>query len=197
MNNYGLDVNYFTEKLSLLIRDMDRYTPAEMARALARLSVAADPAVINEPEFSRHNQELVRIGNLLKTQDNRGTADPVFVVFSKQEIVVDEKYDHDRVIWVDEEGGEVTGLKAERLERLHKGYRDIDEDKYRRIAVKAIDQFETACFTEQGCKDYLKVNGHNLCSPYIYAHSFFRNSEMLELRKLMSELAKQSKLEAV
>lgn len=190
MNEYGLDVNYFSEKLNLILRDASRYTPAEMARALARLSVTAESTVIYEDEFYKPNQTLARIGDLLKTQDNRCTADPVFVVFSKQEIVVDEGYDYDRIILVDDEGDEIEGLKAERLERLHEGYRDIDEDKYRRLAVKAIDQFETACFTEQGCKDFLKIQGHNLKRPFIYAHSFWCNQEMLDLRNLMLNAAK-------
>ncbi len=116
MNEYGLDVNYFSEKLNLILRDASRYTPAEMARALARLSVTAESTVIYEDEFYKPNQTLARIGDLLKTQDNRCTADPVFVVFSKQEIVVDEGYDYDRIIWVDDEGDEIEGLKAERLE---------------------------------------------------------------------------------
>lgn len=30
MNEYGLDVNYFSEKLNLILRDASRYTPAEI-----------------------------------------------------------------------------------------------------------------------------------------------------------------------
>ena len=51
MNEYGLDVNYFSEKLALIIIGASRYTPAEMARALARLSFAADEEVMKEKEF--------------------------------------------------------------------------------------------------------------------------------------------------
>ena len=58
MNEYGLDVNYFSEKLNFILRDASRYTPAEMARELARLSVTADEAVIQENEFSRYLKSL-------------------------------------------------------------------------------------------------------------------------------------------
>lgn len=51
-NEYGLDVDYFQKKLKLIVRDADRYTPDEMARELARLSVTADKKVINEKEFT-------------------------------------------------------------------------------------------------------------------------------------------------
>lgn len=47
------------------------------------------------------------------------------------------------------------------------------------------DEFVTVCFTYQGCKDYLAVNGHNLNQPFIYVHSLFRNSEMLSIREFL------------
>ena len=52
-NEYGLDVGYFECKLSLVLRDISRYEPHELARELARLSVTADGDVLSEPEFSR------------------------------------------------------------------------------------------------------------------------------------------------
>lgn len=52
-NEYGLDVDYFKKKLKLVVRDADRYTPDEMARELARLSVAADKKVLKEKEFNK------------------------------------------------------------------------------------------------------------------------------------------------
>jgi hypothetical protein len=47
-NEYGLDVNYFKGKLKLIVRDLDRYTPAELFRELSRLSLtASDQADMN------------------------------------------------------------------------------------------------------------------------------------------------------
>jgi len=44
-NEYGLDVSYFEGKLNLVVRDISRYTPAELFRELSRLSLtAADQA---------------------------------------------------------------------------------------------------------------------------------------------------------
>lgn len=53
MNEYGLDAEYFAEKLKLILRDISRYTPAEMARELARMSVTADESVLGEDEFKQ------------------------------------------------------------------------------------------------------------------------------------------------
>jgi hypothetical protein len=52
-NEYGLDVSYFAGKLEMIQRDLSRYTPDELARALARLSATADSDVLSEPEFCR------------------------------------------------------------------------------------------------------------------------------------------------
>lgn len=41
-NRFGLDTDYFEEKLSITLRDIDNYTPEEMARALTRLGITAD-----------------------------------------------------------------------------------------------------------------------------------------------------------
>jgi hypothetical protein len=37
-NRYGLDANYFREKLTLIARDADSFTPYEMYLALTRLA---------------------------------------------------------------------------------------------------------------------------------------------------------------
>ena len=41
-NRYGLDVRYFRANLSIILRDINNYTPSEMSRALARLSRVAE-----------------------------------------------------------------------------------------------------------------------------------------------------------
>lgn len=125
--------------------------------------------------------EFARIGENLRTQDNRITSHPVFVVFQKEEMVVSEEFDHDRIAWVWECGdGEVEDRTARRLEALHQGCRDTRG--YSRYAMKSIKRFVTACFTEDGCKDYLRQNGHNLNEPFIYAHSAYRNDEWQVIR---------------
>ena len=127
---------------------------------------------------------LQRMQLSLNTQDGRGTADPFYCVFSKREIVVDGEYDHDRVVWWNSER---YGEACERTER----WLNYREDSCRstgpwvKIAVKEVDEFVTACFTEQGCKDFLEIQGHNLRKPFIYATSLYRNREMIALREAL------------
>lgn len=150
------------------------------------------------------NTEILHeVGQRIATQDNRITDQPMFVVFQKREIVVDEDYDHDRIVWVDDEGNEADEETARQLNWMRDdvdGHHllddeivlgDEDQEEWRRLAVKEIDEFVTACFTEQGCKDFLEIQGHNLRRPFIYAAGSFRNREYQQLRNLMLELAKE------
>lgn len=125
------------------------------------------------------------IGENIRTQDNRITSDPMFCVYQKSEIVVDADYDYDRIVWVDEDGNEANKRQSRRLELLHENFREPPE-KWRRVAVKDIDEFVTCCFTEQGCKDYLAANGHNLRLPFIYVKSGFRNAEYIGIRNWLA-----------
>ncbi|HFF3904072.1 TPA: ead/Ea22-like family protein [Escherichia coli] len=125
------------------------------------------------------------IGENIRTQDNRITSDPMFCVYQKREIVVDADYDYDRIVWVDEDGNEANKRQSRRLELLHENFREPPE-KWRRVAVKDIDEFVTCCFTEQGCKDYLAANGHNLRLPFIYVKSGFRNAEYIGIRNCLA-----------
>lgn len=126
------------------------------------------------------------IGENIRTQDNRATSHPLFAVMQKREIVVDGDYDHDRIIWWHSDGYEASETKRRRLELLHDDFRDTGE--WRRLAVKEINEFVTACFTEQGCKDYLNANGHNLRHPFIYVFSAYRNAEFIAVREWLAKL---------
>lgn len=127
---------------------------------------------------------LQRLQLSLNTQGGRFTADPFFCVFSKREIVVDADYDHDRFFWWHQERHvEASEMTERRLESLRRDGRETGD--WVKLAVKEIDNFETACFTEQGCKDFLEIQGHNLRKPFIYATSLFRNREMIALREAL------------
>lgn len=128
---------------------------------------------------------FITIGENIRTQDNRITSDPMFCVYQKREVITDADYDHDRIIWIDDDGHEANERQRMRLELLHENFREPPE-KWCRVAVKEIDEFVTCCFTEQGCKDYLASNGHNLRLPFIYVNSGFRNSEFISIRNWLA-----------
>lgn len=127
--------------------------------------------------------ELYAIAENLRTQDNRCTDQPMFAVMQKREIIGSDDHSPSRIVWC-WDGEEVSELRASRLEALHQGCRDTRG--YDRYAMQEIDEFVTACFTEQGCRDYLERDGHNLRLPFIYAFGSFRNSEYQFVRKWLA-----------
>ncbi|HHT5654761.1 TPA: ead/Ea22-like family protein [Klebsiella pneumoniae] len=127
--------------------------------------------------------ELYTIGEFIRTQDNRITDQPMFVVFQKREIIGSDEHSPSRICWV-WDGEEVSELRAKRLEALYQDGRDTRG--YDRYAMQEVDEFVTACFTEHGCKDYLRQNGHNLRLPYIYACGSFRNNEYQLVRNWLA-----------
>ncbi len=127
--------------------------------------------------------ELYTIGDLIRTQDNRITDQTMFVVFQKREIIGSDEHSPSRICWV-WDGEEVSELRAKRLEALYQDGRNTRG--YDRYAMQEVDEFVTACFTEHGCKDYLRQNGHNLRLPYIYACGSFRNNEYQLVRNWLA-----------
>lgn len=127
--------------------------------------------------------ELYTIGELIRTQDNRITDQPMFVVFQKREIIGSDEHSPSRICWV-WDGEEVSDLRAKRLEALYQDGRDTRG--YDRYAMQEVDEFVTACFTEHACKDFLRQNGHNLRQPYIYACGSFRNNEYQLVRNWLA-----------
>jgi hypothetical protein len=61
LNRFGLDTSYFRNAINReLNRGLADYTPDELARVLARLSVTASSQVIFEAEFQRRNASDTR-----------------------------------------------------------------------------------------------------------------------------------------
>lgn len=160
--------------------------PADTAQEGYTAMIAARPevAAIEIPPA------LADIGKLLATQDNRITDQPIFVVQQKAAAVADEEYNSDRIDWVQEDGDH-TAADEEEASELEAEYQDTFEVRpgWRRVAMRDDWRFVTACFTEQGCKDYLKADGHNLREPRIYADGSYRNQEFRAVRQFLLSLA--------
>jgi hypothetical protein len=138
-------------------------------------------------------EELESIGALINSQDNRCTDQPMFAVMEKRGMITLDTHNHDRIEWVETESGdycEADETKARRLEALHQGHRDTPG--WERYAIKDVDVFVTACFTEQGCKDFLAREGHNHRKPFIYASGSYRNSEYQSVRNWLKSLPKKT-----
>lgn len=102
-NRYGVDMDYMSRKISLLLRDLENYKPDEAARVLLRLARVADKDVFSEKEFTGEDHIvsankmvspdfLIEISNQMRTQDNRGTSHPFFQVRCKRYVVTEQGY---------------------------------------------------------------------------------------------------------
>lgn len=135
-------------------------------------------------------KELFEIGELIRTQDNRITDQPFFAVMVKREIISSEDHDYDRICWVENQSGdycEATDTQHRRLEAIYQGKYEV-RDGWDRYAMKEIDVFVTGCFTEQGCKDYICRNRHNMNKPFVYAFGSYRNNEYQVVRNFLQSL---------
>lgn len=136
---------------------------------------------------------LCELANNLKTQDNLATQHPLYCVYSKRPIPVDDDCYSGidvQTIWIDADDCQEVGDKelSEAISVIAEGNAEVKvivdecEYNYERKLVGMIPVFQTACLTRAGADAYLEANGHNLNQPYIYVHSLCRNDEMIGLR---------------
>lgn len=133
--------------------------------------------------------DLKAMGELLRTQDDRITSDPIFVVEQlDKEYGIDPDYSHDGSSWCcdDVECASEEEAKAHDREMCGDDPVDFDPSEWRVVYWREKWRFVTACFTEQACKNYIAANGHNLCQPRIYVHSGNRNYEWIDLREFFT-----------
>lgn len=147
--------------------------------------------------LSPHLEALREIGDLILTQNNRCTDQPLFIVQQLHRISgIDTNYT-DNICWFSHYDY-YTVTDGEEFDRLEQGHKDgkPEPDGWTRSGYHDEWVFVTACFTEQGCKDYLAANGHNLKSPRIYADGSYRNSEFRAVRSALTALAIATKEQA-
>lgn len=176
----------------------------EIAKLVSALSARLDCSIVRGDELQQkldamaaenaamksERAQMVEIGELIRTQDNRITDQPFFAVMTKREMVGSEDHDYDRICWVENQSGnyvEATEIQHRRLEAIYQGKYEV-RDGWDRYAMKEIDVFVTGCFTEQGCQDYISKNAHNLNKPFIYAFGSYRNNEYQAVRKFIMDL---------
>jgi hypothetical protein len=142
---------------------------------------------------SQDIETLERLVSNLATQDNRCTADPIFMVqVSRRIIGIDTQWDP-QICWVQtdyvltkEQPGEDPSfdeLEAE-YDRTGKEPEDWTRAGY-------ADRWENVqpFFTEHGAEEYIRVNGHNLGGPHrIYVESAYRNAEWQALARVLPYL---------
>lgn len=191
------------------MKDVKRYTASMggeydpdgcfvMYEDYAALKAERDALAAENAALKFERKEMVAIGELIRNQDNRITDQPFFAVMTKREIVGSEDHDCDRICWVENQSGdyvEATETQHRRLEAIYQGKYKV-RDGWDRYPLKEIDVFVTGCFTEQGCKDYIGRNGHNLKKPFIFAFGSYRNNEYQKVRKFIMDMPETAATDA-
>ncbi len=137
------------------------------------------------------NERLDELGALINTQNNRITSHPIFVIERR---VRDYGYEADYVsdyAWIDYVNDDVADEgQHENLDAVFK--EDGNVDGWVRAYYKDRWEFVTCCFTEDGCKDYLRINGHNVGESRIYVYSGWRNHEWQRIRMFLMDRGEKS-----
>lgn len=125
---------------------------------------------------------IEQIAELIRTQDCRAAAHPVYLVQDRERIYgMSSDYSIDYA-WISVgEFSEADEEEAARLDELDK--RGEPDREWCKTYYIDRWQFVTACFTEKGCQDYINANRHNLTEPRIYAASAYRNEEFIAVRE--------------
>lgn len=130
-------------------------------------------------------EEMRSIGELIATQDNRCTDAPIFIVQQKKRTYGFDPNYSDDYVWIDpgNDSCMADDEERERLDELEANGDDVGD--WIKTSYMDTWEFVTACFTEQGCKDFLRINGHNLTEPRIYAEGSYRNHEFRKVRDFL------------
>jgi len=149
-----------------------------------------------EAENRRLKEEvtaLKKIGQLIRTQDNRSTDQPMFIVQENVKVWRVHPEDAEGHIWFDSDDSEqVCDELAAKFDSYEeeggKGWK-IDQQDFEKIYFRTRWEFVTVCFTEQGCKEYIARNKHNHREELrIYGWHSFRNAEFRSVRTFIMGL---------
>ena len=126
--------------------------------------------------------EIAAIAEQLRTQDNRATAHPIFLVQQRRRVYGIDPAWGGACVWLHCDGDEAEEDKAAMLDSI-----DADDvpDEWKFTGYVDEWDFVTACLTEAGAQSYIDKNRHNLTDPRVYAASGYRNDEVIALRSFL------------
>jgi len=137
----------------------------------------------------------------LHTQDNRITANPIFMV----QVKVRERGDGDNGdphYWVNYDWDQVDDSIGALLDAAEEDYSEtfIDPEEpdsprrveeYTKVHYLDVYHHHMPFFTEAGAQEYIRINGHNLREPRIYVESGYRNAEWEAVRAFLMAQTKE------
>jgi len=135
------------------------------------------------------NDKIKAIAELIRTQDNACTAEPIFTVQSRRRIYGLDSSFSDDFVWLNEDGDEIDEQdRVEHLDEVDDDGGDTELEGVTKAYYIDIWEHKTSCLTEQGAKDYIEAMGHHMVDPRIYVESGWRNKEWIMLREYLKTL---------
>ena len=155
-----------------------------------------------------NNEQITKLREELKTQDNLATANPLFVVYEWERVPTDSEYS-DEYEYVDTDLQEVIGETEEELVEHVKseGFetpttaefnamqkldvlawikdKNLGEMPIERVHYLKKRRFITACFTRNAAQDFIDANDYHYKEPHIYVETLWRNHEMQMIRNAL------------
>jgi len=138
------------------------------------------------------NDEILKIGKLLQTQDNHATAHPLFVVQKKCRDMGYESDYTDDYCWAFSDGPDCVIADPDevlRLEQLDSVGKITDEEWQKVYYIDRWD-FVTACFTAQSCKEFIENNKHRYGELRMFVDTAHHNPEWKLIRDYLIEQEK-------
>lgn len=128
---------------------------------------------------------IATIAENLRTQDNRITDNPIFMVQVKVKELGDPD-NGDPHYWLDRSCDRVDEEKSAELDDAE--YQDHHKDGsttkgYHKVYYREVYQNHQPFFTEAGANEYIRINGHNLREPRVYVEGGWRNEEWRLIRE--------------
>lgn len=143
----------------------------------------------------RDHFPLEELARELRTQNNRITADPLFIVQQERKVWGMEEGYSDEFEWYHADLAE-TFLEEDAIEEVRaRDSVELDDDEeidledhgYRKVFYTKYWDFVTAHFTEKAAQRYLDQNAHNLSNPRVYVTSQYRCDEWNRVRRFLME----------
>lgn len=142
---------------------------------------------------------LTEYSKKLQSQDNRATADPIYLVCDVHDVIINEEYSphgmgHDveiRTVYKDlRDSSDEGAIEADDLDEYCKEH-NVAPDELEKLFVAEMPYIVNAHLTDEGAQLYIIQNKHNLNKPYTYANSLYRCHDMIDLRKFLLHFHKE------
>ena len=135
----------------------------------------------DDSEDPGQKNSMDEIAHRLRTQDNRATAWPLFVVQQRRRISgLDPQFDFCDFEWHTEDHknrfseDEIQEVIRQDLGTTEIRERDPHEYGYVKVNYQDIWEFVSAHFTAVAAQEYIDANSHNLTEPRIFVESQYR-----------------------